>query len=137
MSYGSVYIFNLYNDAASLTQLNGQPVGGSIPAPVKGTAAPFWAPQQYAIARTNLTLDQLDSPLFVNQHSDGEVNSLTVNYGGQGWNAKVSIPNPPSPRLETDLWLYLAYQEAFLFDSTTGALIPQPGGPQVSFVRVD
>jgi len=137
MSYGSVYIFNLYNDVASLKQLNGQGSVGSIPAPVKGTTAPFWAPQQVVVGRTNLTLDQLDDPLFVNAHSDNEFNTLTVNYGGQSWNAKIQIPNPPNPRLETDLWLYLAYQQGFLFDAVTGALVPQPTGPAISFVRVD
>jgi hypothetical protein len=131
MAYGNVYIFNLYNDVANLTQLNGQgPAGSAIAAPTKGSTSPFYAPQQTVIARTNLMLSQLNSPLFVNEQNAGEVNTLTINYGGQGWNAKVSIPVPPQPRLETDLWLYLAYQQAFLFDSTTGGLIEQPGGKQ-------
>jgi hypothetical protein len=129
MAYGTVYVFNLYSTSASITQLNGQgPAGKAIPAPTKGTAAPYYAPQQTSVPRTNLQISQLNEPLFVNEQNPGEVNELTINYGGQAWKAKLAIPVPPDPTLEADLWLYLAYQQAFLFNSTDGAVIRQPGG---------
>lgn len=127
MAYGSVYIFNLYREAVTVTALNGLGPGGSIAAPAKGTSAPYYAPQQTSLGRTNLTIKQLTAPLFVN---GPEINKLTLNYGGQAWEADVFIPEPPNPPLETDLWLYLAYKEAFLFDSSNGAIILQPGGKQ-------
>jgi hypothetical protein len=127
MAYGSVYIFNLYREAITVTELNGQGSGAKIAAPAKGTSAPYYAPQQTSLGRTNLTIKQLNEALFVNAP---ELNKLTLNYGGQAWGAEVLIPEPPNPPLETDLWLYLAYKEAFLFDSSNGAIILQPGGKQ-------
>ncbi len=129
MAYGNVYIFNLYPDTASLTDLNGQGPAGSIAAPTKGSSTPYWEPQQAVVARTNLDLEQLSSPLFVNAGAAGESNTLSINYGGQAWRAHVQIPNPPDPQLESDLWLYLAYEQAFLFNSVDGQLIPAPGNP--------
>lgn len=137
-TYGSVYIFNLYPDTASLTDLNGQGGVGSIAAPTKGSSAPYYAPQQVSVTRTNITLDELNGPAFVNAGRGGspEVNTLSVNYGGQAWQAKVQIPNPPDPQLEADLWLYLAYQQAFLFNATDGQLIPGPSGAGFEMVEV-
>jgi hypothetical protein len=127
MAYGNVYIFNLYHETATLSQLNKQGTSAKIAPPTKGTSAPYYAPQQASLERTNLTINQLNAPLFVN---GPELNELTINYGGQAWSAKVLIPPPPSPPLETDLWLYLAYKLAFLFDSSTGGIILQPGDKQ-------
>ena len=130
MAFGNVYIFNLYTETGSLTDLNGQgSPAGPVDGPAKGTTAPYYVPQQAVVGRTNLHIDQLTSPLFVNQGGPmDEVNTLTINYGAQVWRAAGTIPDPPTPTLETDLWLYLAYHQAFLFNATNGALIPAPGG---------
>ena len=121
MAYGNVYIFNLYVESMTAFNLNQQGTAGTIAAPVKTTTPPY-APQQLVVARTNLTFDQLNSPLFVN----GD-NQISVNYGGEVWKGTINIPGPPSPSLQADLWLYIAYQQAFLFD-TTGTMIPQQSG---------
>jgi hypothetical protein len=129
MAYGNVYVFNLYTESASLTDLNGQgSPGGPIAPPAKG-AGPYWVPQQAGpIGRTNLELTQLSSPLFVNRGGSlDQFNTLSVNYGGQAWRVHLTIPDPPDPNLESDLWVYLAYQQAFLFNAVDGSLIPPPG----------
>lgn len=118
MAYGNVYIFNLYINPVNQFNLNSQGSAGSIAAPAKTTTPPY-APQQLVVARTNLTVDQLNSPLFV-----VGANSISVNYGGQMWQGTVTIPSPPNPSLYADLWLYVCYQKAFLFD-TNGTMIPQ------------
>lgn len=127
MAYGNVYIFNLYVESMTAFNLNQQGSAGTIAAPVKTTTPPY-APQQLVVARTNLTFDQLNSPLFVN----GD-NQISVNYGGEVWKGTVNIPGPPSPSLQADLWLYIAYQQAFLFD-TTGTMIPQQSGGTIAEV---
>jgi hypothetical protein len=123
MAYGNVYIFNLYIESMTQFNLNGQGSAGTIAAPVKTTTTPY-APQQLVVARTNLTQSQLNSPLFVTG-----ANNILVNYGGEAWKGTVTIPDPPSPSLQADLWLYIAYQTAFLF-TTDGKMIAQqgPGG---------
>lgn len=122
MAYGNVYVFNLYGAAATQVNINGQGSAGTIASPVKGSAAPYYAPQQLAVARTNLTPDQLNNPLFCNGP-----NSIKINYDGYTWSGTITIPGPASIPLQNDLWLYLAYGQMFLFD-TTGTVIPQPAG---------
>ena len=118
MAYGNVYIFNLYVESMTQFNLNGQGSAGSIAAPVNSTKPPY-VPAQLVVGRTNLTVSQLNSPLFVIG-----ANNVSINYGGEVWQGTVNIPSPPSPSLQADLWLYVAYQKAFLFD-TTGTMIPQ------------
>jgi len=125
MAYGNVYIFNLYVESMTQFNLNGQGSAGSIAAPVKTTTVPY-APQQLAVARTNLTINQLNSPLFVIG-----ANNISVNYGGEVWQGTVTIPQPPNPSLQADLWLYVCYEKAFLFD-TSGTMIPQQGAGGVA-----
>jgi hypothetical protein len=117
--FGNVYIFNLYSVPVSKFNLNGQGSAGAIKAPSAASAAPY-TPQQLVVARTNQTSNQLDSPLFV----VGD-NQITVNYQGQNWKGTINIPsNIP---LQSDLWLYLAFGQMFLF-LTTGEIVPQVGG---------
>ncbi|MCA1614958.1 MAG: hypothetical protein LC795_15165 [Acidobacteria bacterium] len=123
MAYGNVYVFNLYGSAATQVNINDQGSAGSIAAPTKGAKSPYYAPQQLAVARTNLTPDQLNNPLFCNGP-----NTVKVNYDGYTWSGKITIPGPATIPLQNDLWLYLAYGQMFLFD-TNGALQPQPAGP--------
>lgn len=122
MAFGTVYVFNLYDQPASLKDLNGNgpPANAPIAPPQKGNQAPYWTPSQAGVSRTNLNLSQLEDPLFVQAP---DVNSLRIDYGGQNWLAHVTIPLPPHPNLETDLWLYLAYQQAILFDSADGSVL--------------
>lgn len=117
MPAGTVYVFNLYDMQASLI-LNNQGGVGTIPPPSPSGPAPY-APQQLAVPRTNLPPGQFTSPLFA-----VGPNSVVVNLGGQTWVGTITIPPPPSPRLNEDLWLYLAYAQMFLFDST-GQLLQQ------------
>lgn len=117
MAYGNVYIFNLYLEEIFISNLNGMGPLGSVASPSRSTNNPRYIPGQLAAQRTNLTLSQLDSPLFVL----GE-NQLTINSAGESRNCRVSIPSPPDPSLQADLWLYIGYREAFLFD-TTGNLL--------------
>jgi hypothetical protein len=123
MAFGNVYIFNLYVESMTQFNLNGMGSAGSIAAPVNTTKPPY-VPAQLMVGRTNLTVDQLNSPLFVNG-----ANNILVNYGGENWKGTVTIPGPPSPSMQADLWLYIAYKTAFLF-TTDGKMIPQqgPGG---------
>lgn len=128
MAYGNVYIFNLYVESMTQFNLNGQGSAGSIAAPLKSTTPPY-APQQLVVARTNLTINQLNAPLFVIG-----ANNISVNYGGEVWQGTVTIPSPPNPSLQADLWLYIAYQTAFLFD-TSGTMIPQQGAGGVANLK--
>jgi hypothetical protein len=124
MAYGNVYVFNLYGSAATQVNINGQGSAGSIGAPVKGTASPpgFYAAPQLVVGRSNLTPDQLNDPLFCNGP-----NTIKINYDGYSWNGTITIPPASSMPLQNDLWLYLAYGQMFLFN-TSGTIIPQPGG---------
>lgn len=117
MLIGTVYVFNVYNMRASLS-LNNQGNVGTIPPPSPSGPAPY-APQQIAVSRTCLPPAQLTSPLFA-----VGTNSVAAQLGGQLWTGTITIPPPPSPRLDEDLWLYLAYAQMFLFDST-GQLLQQ------------
>jgi hypothetical protein len=123
-AFGNVFIFNLYPDAAQVTDLNGQGAVGAIPSP----DPEGWTPQHIMAPRTNVSLEQLDTPAFVSAGESNQANSLTLNYGGQAWRAEVVIPNPPDPPLEVDLWIYLTYELFMLAGSATGQVIPQPGG---------
>jgi len=114
--YGNVYVFNLYSVPVSKFNLNGQGSAGTIKAPSASSAAPY-TPQQLVVARTNQTSDQLDGPLFV-----VGANQITVNYQGQNWKGTISIPN--NIPLQTDLWLYLAFGQMFLF-LPNGEIVPQ------------
>lgn len=119
--FGNVYVFNLYAEAMTAFNLNGQGSAGKIGAPVS-TSTPPYVPSQLVVSRTNLNQGQLSSPLFVQG-----ANTINVNYLGQSWQGTVNIPTQPG--LQFDLWLYVGYQIAFLFD-TQGTMIPQsgPGG---------
>jgi hypothetical protein len=117
--YGNVYVFNLYSVPVSKFNLNGQGSAGTIKAPSATSAAPY-TPQQLVVARTNQTSDQLDGPLFV-----VGANQITVNYQGQNWKGTISIPN--NIPLQTDLWLYLAFGQMFLF-LPNGEIVPQTSG---------
>lgn len=119
-TYGNVYVFNLYVESMTAFALNNQGSAGTIAAPVKTTTPPY-VPQQLIVARTNLTVGQLNGPLFVNG-----ANSVLINYGGETWSGTITIPGPPNPSMQADLWVYIAYQQAFLFD-TSGTMIPQQG----------
>ncbi|HEV7642391.1 MAG TPA: hypothetical protein VGO50_00490 [Pyrinomonadaceae bacterium] len=116
MAYGNVYIFNLCAEEMFISNLNGMGPLGSVASPLRSTNPPY-VPQQLIASRTNLTLQQLNSPLFV----IGE-NQLTINFAGESRLCRVSIPSPPNPPLQADLWLYIAYRQAFLFD-TAGNLL--------------
>jgi hypothetical protein len=122
MAYGNVYVFNLYGSAATQVNINGQGSAGSIAAPAKGSASPYYSPPQLVVGRSNLTPDQLNNPLFCNGP-----NSIKINYDGYSWNGTITIPPPASMPLQNDLWLYLAYGQMFLFN-TSGTVIPQPTG---------
>jgi hypothetical protein len=122
MAYGNVYVFNLYGSAATQVNINGQGSAGSIAAPAKGSASPFYSPPQLVVGRSNLTPDQLNNPLFCNGP-----NTVKINYDGYSWSGTITIPPPASMPLQNDLWLYLAYGQMFLFN-TSGTIIPQPGG---------
>jgi hypothetical protein len=117
--YGNVYVFNLYSVPVSKFNLNGQGSAGTIKAPSASSAAPY-TPPQLVVARTNQTVSQLDGPLFV-----VGANQITVNYQGQNWGGTISIPN--NIPLQTDLWLYLAFGQMFLF-LPNGEIVPQTGG---------
>jgi hypothetical protein len=119
--FGNVYVFNLYVENMTAFNLNGQGPAGTIAGPVE-TSTPPYEPQQLVVSRTNLTQSQLSSPLFVQGSND-----ITVDYLGQAWKGTVVIGTQPA--LQYDLWLYIGYQVAFLFD-TVGNMIPQsgPGG---------
>jgi hypothetical protein len=125
--YSQVYVFNLYKQQATIQDVNGfgQPANPTIAAPQKGSAAPYWAPQQTSIGRTNLSLSQITGPELVNAPDS---NSLSINYGqgGQRWIAPFVIPDPPSPDLESDLFLYVAFKNMFLINSENGALLAGP-----------
>jgi hypothetical protein len=121
MAYGNVYVFNLYSIGVTSFNINQIGSAGTIGAPSKTSATPY-SPPQLVVARTNLTPDQLDNPLFC-----VGPNSVSINYGGEKWTGTVTIPAPPSPPLQADLWLYLAFGQMYLFD-TSGAMIPQPSG---------
>ncbi len=129
MAYGNVYVFNIYSVGVTTISINNMPSAGTIGAPAKSSTPPY-SPPQLVIARTNLLPGQLDSSLFC----VGD-NTVTVNYGGQNWTGTVTIPKPPAPPLQRDLWLYLAFEQMFLFDSADGSIIPQPGGAQLQAVR--
>jgi len=116
MAFGNVYVFNLYADNMSALNLNGMGSAGSVGAPTRSSNPPY-APRQMVVARTNLNRDQIDYPLFVNGNND-----LSVNFSGESWRGAISIPSPPQITLQADLWLYIGYQNAFLFD-TSGALL--------------
>jgi hypothetical protein len=120
VAFGNAYIFNLYSEPADVS-MNGQGSAGRIAAPSPSSTPPY-TPSQIVVPRTNLTQDQLWGQTVLCQGQ----NDISINYGGQQWRVSVTIPPPPSPPLEQDLWLYLAYQQAFLFTSY-GALINAPG----------
>ena len=120
MAFGNCYIFNLYSAPAAVN-MNDQGSAGNIPAPASSSTPPY-TPSQVVVPRTNLTEDQLSGQIVLCQGN----NDITINYGGQKWHVAVVVPPPPNPPLEKDLWLYLAYQQAFLFTSD-GALIKAPG----------
>jgi hypothetical protein len=120
MAFGKVYVFNLYvEDMASLNLNNQLASAGTISSPDPGTKPPY-TPQQLVVPRTNLTPAQLTgTPLFCNGP-----NSIAVNYGGEQWTGTITIPGPPDPAMKADLWLYICYKKAFLFE-TSGTMIPQ------------
>jgi hypothetical protein len=125
MPFGNVYVFNLYVEDMVQFGLNNQ--GSVVKKPVASpqkTTDPPYAPSQVVVARTNLTQDQLNTPLFVNGPND-----ILVGYGTDLWKGTVTIPHPPAPSLSADLWLYVGYRKAFLFD-TVGNMMPQ--GPDTS-----
>lgn len=126
-TYGSVYIFNLYSAPVASITLNGMPKSaGTIDAPAKGSASPFYTPPQTVVLRSNLQQSQLDpsqAPVFING-----TNTLTINYSGDSWTGTIDIPKPPGLPYAKDLWLYIAYQQMFLFRAEDGSIIPQPSG---------
>jgi len=125
--YSQVYIFNLYHQQATIQDVNGygQPAQPTIAAATKGSTPPYWAPQQTSVGRTNLNLSQITGPEFVNAPDS---NSLSINYGqgGQRWIAHFTIGAPPNPDLESDLFLYVAYQNMFLINSENGQILAGP-----------
>ncbi len=116
MVFGNVYVFNLYADNMSALNLNGMGSAGSVGAPTRSSDPPY-APAQLIVPRTNLNQQQIDYPLFVNGSND-----LSFNFGGESWRGEISIPSPPQIPIQADLWLYICYRKAFLFD-TTGNLL--------------
>ncbi len=118
MAFGNVYVFNLYLESVNALNLNGTSASaGTIAAPASSTTPP-WTPQQIKVARTNLMPGQLqpNQVLFCNGP-----NNVSISYDEGPWFGKVTIPSPPSPTMDSDLWLYIGYQKLFLFD-TTGRL---------------
>lgn len=109
--FGDVYVFNLYVSNITRIGLNGQDSAGTIAAPTPTSKYPY-QPSQLAISRTNLTVSQLSSSLFV----QGD-NTLTVNYFGESWTATITIGDKIKSGLQYDLWLYVCYQTAWLFDT--------------------
>jgi len=127
--FGNVYVFNLYvEDIISFT-LNGQNSAGKIVCPSAVTTKTPYSPQQLPVSRTNLNKSQLNSSLFVQGN-----NSMTVDYLGQSWTATVTIPVQPA--LQLDLWLYVAYQQAWLFD-TSGDLLQTIQYEEARFAETD
>jgi hypothetical protein len=124
---GNVYVFNLYVENASSFGVNEQGSAGTISAP----SGPPWTPSALVVPRTNAPRDQLTSPMFAVGDND-----IGINYAGQDWMGVVNIPAPPDVRFEDDLWLYLAYAQAFLFKST-GELLPDPrSGGAISLTEI-
>jgi hypothetical protein len=121
VAFGNVYVFNLYTEPAGLI-LNGQGPAGTIPAPDRSSGAPY-TPSQVAVPRTNLTQDQLSGQIAFCQGD----NYIGINFGGQQWQLRLTVPSPPNPPLEADLCLYLAYGNAYLF-TAYGTPIQAPGG---------
>lgn len=109
--YGNVYIFNLYVEEITKFNLNDQGSAGSIIAPSQNTK-PLYVPQQIAVSRTALPLNNLNSPLFV----QGK-NVFTADYLGQNWSGVANIDPTIFPALNFDLWLYVAFQTAWLLDT--------------------
>jgi hypothetical protein len=114
MASGNVYVFNLYSEPA-MVNLNTQGMPAMIPATSSSSS---YVPSPTVVPRTNLSRDQLGGQtLFCLGDND-----IVVSYGTGMWRTSVTIPAPPNPPLEQDLWLYLAYRNAFLFNSD-GVLI--------------
>jgi hypothetical protein len=116
MAFGNVYIFNLYVEGISAFDLNGQGSIGRTGSPTRSGDPAYSAPQLVGM-RTNLNTAQLNSPLFVNGQ-----NQISINYGGDRWSGSVTIPGPPQLSPQADLWLYIGYKVALLFDSTGNLL---------------
>jgi hypothetical protein len=118
MAFGNVYVFNLYVEDMAALQVNNLGTAGTIAAPQLTNS---YVPSQLKVARTNIPVDDLDSPIF----TLGD-NSIRVNYGGESWVGVINIPSPPDPAMKADLWLYICYKKAFLFE-TSGTMLPQNG----------
>lgn len=119
---GNVYIFNLYSASVTSININGQNSSGTIGAPAKTTTPPY-APPQLMVPRSQYPPNTLDSGAFC----FGD-NTVSINYGGEQWSGTITVPRPPNPPQAADLWLYLAFEQMFLFNSLDGSIIQQPGG---------
>jgi hypothetical protein len=127
VALGNTYIFNLYSVPANVN-LNYQGRAGTIPAPSKNAPAPY-TPSQIVVPRTSLNQEQLSGQIVMCQGQ----NDIAID-GGQRKQVTVVVPPPPAPPLEDDLWLYLAYEEAYLFNSR-GVLIPGANGIKSFAIR--
>jgi hypothetical protein len=108
VAFGNAYIFNLYGASVNVT-MNGQGSAGTIPAPSQSSN---YVPSQVVVPRTNLTQDQLSGQIVLCQGR----NDISISSGGVQWQLAVNVP--PNTMLWADLCLYLAYRQAFFFDSS-------------------
>ena len=120
MDCGNVFVFNIYSEPISELRLNNQQSAGAIAAP-SITSSPPLTPPQLAVARTNLTLEQIEWPLFVNG-----INYIQLVGSGQVRILEIEIPLPPSTPLQENLTLYLAWNFAMLISSAGRLLANVP-----------
>ena len=109
--YGNVYIFNIYSENIAKFNLNDQGSAGTIVAPSKTATKSPYQPQCISVSRTALPKANITSPLFVQGN-----NEFTVDYLGQNWTGTANIDPTIWPALNTDLWLYVFFQMAWLLD---------------------
>ena len=121
MAFGTVYVFNIYSAKIVSLSVNDQSFTTPIEPPIRSnTADSPYTPFSVPVPRTNLTAGQLNGPKFVNG-----VNNITIHYEGDNGKLQIKIPAPPELPLESDLWLYLSYKHASLYE-TTGTPLPNP-----------
>ena len=114
MAYGNVYVFNMYSQTPLDFKLNGQGLAGKI----GEMAGPAFTPKQIVVGRTNLNKGNLTSPLFVSGENDIQVSTM----GQRVFGGTVTIPASSVIPLNESLWIYIAYEKLFLFN-TNGMIL--------------